>query len=96
MKTLERKLVRQGQTTLMISVPHKWAKRNGLKKGDKIFINEHENHILITAVNPSQDLVEALTQLKDKDESVEDVIKRLLQTHVELHPELMKDNPGES
>ncbi len=35
---MKRKLVQQGQSTLMISLPSEWIKRNELKKGDEVDI----------------------------------------------------------
>ena len=36
---MKRKVVQQGPSTLMVSLPAKWAKRLGIKKGDEINID---------------------------------------------------------
>jgi len=45
---MKRKLVKQGATTMMISLPSKWIKANGLGKGDEIDIEEKQNNLLIS------------------------------------------------
>ncbi len=46
---MKRKLVKQGAATLMVSLPSKWAKENGLDKGDEVEIEEQGKGILIRA-----------------------------------------------
>jgi len=46
---MKRKLVQQGAATMMISIPAKWIRENGLKKGDEINLDEREKDLLITA-----------------------------------------------
>ncbi len=43
-----RKIAKIGPSTLMISLPAAWAKKNNLSKGDEINIEESENSIQIT------------------------------------------------
>ena len=45
---MRRKLVQQGTTTLMISLPAKWLKRYNLVKGDEINLEEADENILIS------------------------------------------------
>ena len=45
---MKRKLVKQGTTTLMISLPSKWLKNNALNKGDEIEISDDQNGLIIT------------------------------------------------
>lgn len=45
---MKRKLVRQGQTTLMISIPQRWSKRFGLSKGSEINLDERGNYLMIS------------------------------------------------
>lgn len=44
---MRRKLVQQGASTLMVSLPSKWAHKNKLGKGDEIEIEERGNDLLI-------------------------------------------------
>jgi phosphate uptake regulator len=44
---MRRKLVKQGNATLMISLPSKWVKENNLDKGDEIILNEHGKDLII-------------------------------------------------
>ena len=37
---MKRKLVQQGAATMMVSLPSKWIKKFGLKKGDEIDLEE--------------------------------------------------------
>ena len=43
---MRRKVVQQGPSTLMVSLPSKWARNNGLKKGDEIDLEEAEGSIV--------------------------------------------------
>ncbi len=45
---MRRKLVKQGTATMMISLPSKWIKANGLGKGDEIDMEEKQNSIVIS------------------------------------------------
>ncbi|MFC1697587.1 AbrB/MazE/SpoVT family DNA-binding domain-containing protein [Nanoarchaeota archaeon] len=44
---MKRKLIEQGGTTLMTSLPSKWLKKFGLKKGDEIDLNIDDQSIII-------------------------------------------------
>src|SRR3989338_10481977 len=45
---MKRKIVKQGATTLMISLPSDYVKRFGLKKGQEINVLDVKNSLLIT------------------------------------------------
>ena len=45
---MRRKLVKQGLTTMMVSLPSKWIKRLSLKKGDEVDIEEADNKLVIS------------------------------------------------
>ena len=45
---MRRKLVKQGNATLMISLPSKWAKENKLDKGDEIILNEYGRDLIVS------------------------------------------------
>jgi len=44
---MKRKLVKQGAATLMVSLPAKWAKENGLDKGDEVNVEEDGKRLVI-------------------------------------------------
>lgn len=44
---MKRKIVKQGTATLMVSLPAKWAKEQGLDKGDEVNIEEEGNNLRI-------------------------------------------------
>lgn len=48
---MERKLVQQGQSTLMVSLPSTWIRDNDLKKGDAVSLSEEQGDLLISMVN---------------------------------------------
>jgi phosphate uptake regulator len=48
---MKRKVSQIGSVTLMVSLPSKWARAHGLKKGDEVSLIETENGICITAGN---------------------------------------------
>ena len=45
---MERKVVQHGPSTLMISLPSKWVKKKGLKKGDELDVEQKENNLIIS------------------------------------------------
>jgi phosphate uptake regulator len=42
---MERKLVRQGRDALTVTLPAKWLKQKGLKAGDVVFVEQHDNFL---------------------------------------------------
>lgn len=46
---MKRKLVQQGTSTLMISLPSKWVKANNLSKGSDVEVEETNNELVISA-----------------------------------------------
>ncbi len=63
---MNRKLVKQGTATLMVSLPIKWVKKFNLKKGDEVGIEEQENAVVITssrAVSIEADKLQKLISL---------------------------------
>ena len=44
---MKRKLVRQGSSTMMISLPSKWIKANKLDKGSEVDLEEENNRLVI-------------------------------------------------
>ena len=45
---MKRKIVKQGAATLMISLPSKWCKKFGLKKGDEVDIETANDSLLVS------------------------------------------------
>jgi phosphate uptake regulator len=45
---MKRKVSRMGPSSLVVSLPSKWAKKQGLKKGDEIDVEEKETGLLLT------------------------------------------------
>lgn len=56
---MKRKVVEQGGTTLMVSIPVKWARRYGVRKGDELEMEERGKEILLSVrAKPSLDKAE--------------------------------------
>ena len=49
---MKRKLVQQGPTTLMVSLPSQWIKQNNLKKGNDVDIEQEKDSLMIYAKAP--------------------------------------------
>ena len=63
---MERKLVKQGDVTLMVSLPSKWIKHNSLKQGDAVHIEiKDDNSLNITGKGTSTVKSIELTVTKD-------------------------------
>ena len=44
---LRRRVVLHGPSTLTISIPTKWAKKHGIKKGDELEVKELNNALIV-------------------------------------------------
>jgi len=67
---MKRKLVKQGTSTMMISLPTKWIKENKLDKGDEVNVEEKGINLVIGASekkNTKKEIVIALTDQNYKD-----------------------------
>ncbi len=53
---MNRKVVQQGPSTLMVSLPIKWVKENHIQKGDDVDVSE-ENGRLVLAINKKNEFV---------------------------------------
>jgi phosphate uptake regulator len=62
---MKRRVVEQGGLTLMISLPRKWAKKYGLKKGDEIELSERGKELLLSTEKAIEE--EATTTVKIED-----------------------------
>jgi len=49
---MKRKVVKQGASTLTVSLPSKWSQKFGLKSGDEIHVEEKDNSLLFSCTNP--------------------------------------------
>ena len=45
---MQRKVIKQGTNTLMVSLPVKWTKKTGITKGDYLNLLEDQNTLLIS------------------------------------------------
>ena len=65
---MRRKLVEQGGTTMMVSLPSKWIKRFDLKKGDEIIIEEDGKmiHLSTDTINRSRAIQIDLRDMNDR------------------------------
>jgi len=46
---MKRKVIQLAGKTLVVSLPHKWAKKYGVKKGDEIEVEEEERRLVVKA-----------------------------------------------
>lgn len=53
---MRRKLVRQGQNALTVTLPAKWTKANGLEAGDEVEIDEEDNRLTIDSAGAGKKL----------------------------------------
>ena len=66
---MRRKLVRQGQTTMMVSLPAKWIKENQLNKGSEVIIKDIKESLIISAQEPEHIKLETAIKLTHLTES---------------------------
>lgn len=65
---MERKIVKHGPATMMISIPAKWIKKQGLKKGDELSIEQKDNYLII-GVDKAKQILETEIDLSVLEES---------------------------
>ena len=53
---MKRKLVKQGEATMMVSLPAKWIQKNNLNKGDEIDIDELDDALVIKTQGPGKEI----------------------------------------
>ena len=46
---MKRKIVQQGKSSLNISIPSSWTKKNGIKKGDEIDVEEKDGNLILSS-----------------------------------------------
>jgi phosphate uptake regulator len=61
---MQRKLVKQGESTLMVSLPSTWIKQKGLSKGDVVFIDKIDDKLSISS-NKSTTVKEISVDVSD-------------------------------
>jgi len=67
---MERQVMKQGPSTLVVSLPSAWAKKQGVRKGDRLHIEESGKALLLS-----------LQPRKDQSKIVVNVAKTLPMTH---------------
>ncbi|MCM2325033.1 MAG: AbrB/MazE/SpoVT family DNA-binding domain-containing protein [Candidatus Woesearchaeota archaeon] len=72
---MKRKLVKQGNNALTITLPKEWLTRYGLNAGDEVFLKENDSDILIKA-EPSAELKKVRFRL----DSFKGIIQKYLQS----------------
>jgi phosphate uptake regulator len=70
---MKRKIIKQGPSTLMVSLPSKWIKKLGLIKGDEIEVTELDRKLLI-----SPDKEKAIGEYRIKIPNPEFFLKRFV------------------
>jgi len=94
LERMRRKIMLHGPSSLIISLPSEWVKKNNLKKGDEIDVIEDDKGLLINPVVKSHGIKKAeITFTGMDDDTQKDV---LLTLHKKGYDEvkLNHDNPG--
>ena len=65
---MKRKVIQIADSTVLVSIPSKWAKKYGLKKGDSVDVEEEHSKITITAENIKKQTKKTIVDAKDLEE----------------------------
>ncbi len=65
--SIRRKVVLQGNSTLSISLPLKWAQKYGVQKGDEIDIREESDRLIVSAQNQGPHTYELIQDVSGLD-----------------------------
>ncbi len=79
----QRKLIKFGNSSFVISLPSYWIKKNELKKGNNVFFEENsEGNLIITpSIEEKSDVEKIKINIKSKD-SVEQVSRKLVSAYI--------------
>ncbi|MFW6233205.1 MAG: PhoU domain-containing protein [Nanoarchaeota archaeon] len=79
---MQRKLVQQGNSTLMVSLPSIWLKNNNLKKGNLIELEEIRNNIIISS-NKSEIKKISKINISEKDLPIRRILLSLYEQGID-------------
>lgn len=65
---MKRKVIQIADSTVLVSIPIKWAKKYGLKKGDSVDVEEENNKITITAERTQKQAKKITIDARDLEE----------------------------
>jgi len=80
---MERKLVQQGQSTLMISLPRSWIVEQGLKRGSEVSISQEAGAVVIRAKGSARVREISLTLVGEDESLVRTLITNAYRTGIE-------------
>lgn len=79
-----RKLISFGNSSMVISLPAAWLRKNKLKKGDEIFVSEKDNDLLLSKrENGKKDLKFATIDVDDKELAI--VKMEIISSYISNH-----------
>lgn len=64
---MKRKLVKHGESTMMVSLPAKWLRANNLGKGDELEVEERGKEILINSEAAAKKKREIIIEIKEEN-----------------------------
>ncbi|MBW2984830.1 AbrB/MazE/SpoVT family DNA-binding domain-containing protein [Candidatus Woesearchaeota archaeon] len=67
---MKRKVSRIGPATLMVSLPSKWVKKYGLKKGDEINLEDKENKLIISTAKAEPEISKITVDVSGMDDYI--------------------------
>lgn len=83
-----RKLIKFGNSSYIISLPKDWVKKNNLKKGDLVYISDHQGDILINVrdkkIESPKTSVTITLEKKDLDEIKREVTSAYINNYNEI------------
>jgi phosphate uptake regulator len=71
---MRRKLIKQGKSTMTVSLPSKWIEKNGLDSGDEIDVEENEGILTITVDGVKKTAKESRVNVQDKVSIIKNII----------------------
>ncbi len=71
---MKRKLVKQGASTLMVSIPAKWAREHKLDKGSEVEVEEDNNTLRIVAAGKSDSKEIKLQLIENNKKDIKNIL----------------------
>src|SRR3989344_1107667 len=71
---MKRKLVQQGTSTLMVSLPSKWIKQNNLTKGSEVDVDEKGSELIISPDEKNNKIMGEISLIGDTESLIRTII----------------------
>ena len=93
-KSEPRKLIKFGNSSFIISIPKEWIDKNGLKKGDIVYLEDNIDHLVLTLKDKKKPTCKKITiSLANKE--VDDLRREFTSAYINNYSEIILEGKNE-